>query len=426
MADTALTADAAPMADAAPAAVAASAAVVAPTAVVAPATVTASSAAAAPIAVTASAVLTPAAVAAPANTAPAPRRSVETHHPAEPRRAYRATLPCRAVPRCPFACSASAATAAPNASTATASTATASTTATATMASPTVLTFDAEGRAVDFDVWVDNLQLFLQCASRDGASLFYHTSSVSTAPAATADNMVCSQWTTRDAVARLAARIARYSSPATAALSRLMLPYLFPDLAACDFFLDIQQLAEETARLFISTIVRLHGIPSAIINDRDPKFTSKFWKEMWAQYGTKLQFSSAYHPQTDGQTEQTNQTMEQLIRTNCPDPARWEDSLAMLEFAFNNAPSSTTNYSPFFLNYGMDPMVPTTTTLDNPVPWSQTFVTELQEVREKAANAIRKANTNSRKYSDILRRDLILAAWQLVLIDTKNLRLPGH
>ncbi|CAI7884955.1 unnamed protein product [Closterium sp. NIES-54] len=130
------------------------------------------------------------------------------------------------------------------------------TAATASMASPTILTFDAEGRAVDFDVWVDDLQLFLQCDSRDGVSLFDHTSGVSTTPAATADCMVCSQWTTRDAVARLAVRshlppaerahfgqyntaqslydavVARYSSPATAALSRLMLPYHFPNLAA--------------------------------------------------------------------------------------------------------------------------------------------------------------------------------------------------
>ncbi|CAI7900986.1 unnamed protein product [Closterium sp. NIES-53] len=182
--------------------------------------------------------------------------------------------------------------------------------------------------------------------------------------------------------------------------------------------------AKETARLFIPTVVQLHRIPSAIISDRDPKFTSKFWKEKWAQYGTKLQFSSAYHPQTDGQTERTNQTMDQLIRINCSDPARWEDSLAMLEFAFNNAPSSTTNHSPFFLNYGMDPMVPTTTTLENPVPRSQTFVTELQEVCKKAANAIRKANTTSRKYADLLRRELVLTAGQLVLLYTKNLRLP--
>ncbi|CAI7818566.1 unnamed protein product, partial [Closterium sp. NIES-54] len=124
------------------------------------------------------------------------------------------------------------------------------------MASPNVLTFDAKGRAVDFEVWVDDLQLFLQCDSKDGVSLFDHMSGVVVAPATDADSTVCSQWTTRDAAACLADRshlpsaerahfsqyktartlydaiVARYSSPATAALSRLMLPYLFPDLAA--------------------------------------------------------------------------------------------------------------------------------------------------------------------------------------------------
>ncbi|CAI7754515.1 unnamed protein product, partial [Closterium sp. NIES-54] len=118
----------------------------------------------------------------------------------------------RREPRCPIEphCPARAALAATAASAATA--ATAATTTTAAMASPNVLTFDAEGRAVEFDVWVDDLQLFLQCDSKDGVSLFDHTSGVSPAPTATADT--------------------RYSSPATAALSHLMLPYLFPDLAA--------------------------------------------------------------------------------------------------------------------------------------------------------------------------------------------------
>ncbi|CAI7860188.1 unnamed protein product [Closterium sp. NIES-53] len=99
------------------------------------------------------------------------------------------------------------------------------------MAIPSVLTFDAEGRAVDFEVWVDDLQLFLQCDRADGLSLFDLTSGASPALPATADSTVRSQWTTRDAAARLAV-LTRYSSPATAALSRLMLPYLFPDLAA--------------------------------------------------------------------------------------------------------------------------------------------------------------------------------------------------
>ncbi|CAI7897668.1 unnamed protein product [Closterium sp. NIES-54] len=173
--------------------------------------------------------------------AAAPRRRAEPRRSAEPRRPAEPLRPTE--PRCPPSCTA-------------ASAASAFTAATAAMASPSVLTFDAEGHAVDFDVWVDDLQLFLQCDSWDGVSLLDHTSGVSTAPAATSDSTVRSQWTTRDAVARLAlcshlppaerahfgqyktatslyyAVVARYSSPTTAALSRLMLPYLFPDLAA--------------------------------------------------------------------------------------------------------------------------------------------------------------------------------------------------
>ncbi|CAI7749195.1 unnamed protein product [Closterium sp. NIES-53] len=131
------------------------------------------------------------------------------------------------------------------------------------MATPSVLTFDAEGRAVDFEVWLDDLQLFLQCDRADGLSLFDLTSGVSPAPPATADSTVRSQWATRDAAAHLVVRrhlptterahfsqyrsaqtlydavVARYSSPATAALSRLFLPYLFPDLAAFPIVTDL-------------------------------------------------------------------------------------------------------------------------------------------------------------------------------------------
>ncbi|CAI7880519.1 unnamed protein product [Closterium sp. NIES-53] len=131
------------------------------------------------------------------------------------------------------------------------------------MATPSVLTFDDESRAVDFEVWVDDLQLFLQCDRADGLSLFDLTSGASPAPPATADSTVRSQWATRDAAARLAVRrhlptterahfsqyrsaqtlydavVARYSSPATTALSRLFLPYLFPDLTAFPTVTDL-------------------------------------------------------------------------------------------------------------------------------------------------------------------------------------------
>ncbi|CAI5975570.1 unnamed protein product [Closterium sp. NIES-65] len=131
------------------------------------------------------------------------------------------------------------------------------------MATPSVLAFDAEGRAIDFEVWVDDLQLFLQCDRADGLSLFDLTSGASPAPAADTDPTVRSQWATRDAAARLAVRrhlptterahfsqyksaqtlynavVARYSSPTTAALSHLMLPYLFPNLTAFPTVADL-------------------------------------------------------------------------------------------------------------------------------------------------------------------------------------------
>ncbi|CAI7901653.1 unnamed protein product [Closterium sp. NIES-54] len=131
------------------------------------------------------------------------------------------------------------------------------------MATLSVLTFNAEGRAVDFEVWVDDLQLFLQCDRADCLSLFDLTSGASPAPGADAGATVRSQRATRDAAACLAVRrhlptaerahfsqyksaktlydavVARYSSPATAALSRLILPYLFPDLAAFPTVADL-------------------------------------------------------------------------------------------------------------------------------------------------------------------------------------------
>ncbi|CAI7752576.1 unnamed protein product [Closterium sp. NIES-53] len=152
-----------------------------------------------------------------------PRHPAESRRPTEPRCPAESRRPTE--PHCP-ACTAPTAT-----SVSAANAATAATAATAAMASPTVLTFDAEERAVDFDVWVDDLQLFLQCDSKDGVSLFDQMSGDTPAPTDTTDSTVHLQWTTCDAFARLVVRT-RYSSPATAAFSSLMLPYLFPNLAA--------------------------------------------------------------------------------------------------------------------------------------------------------------------------------------------------
>ncbi|GJP35916.1 hypothetical protein CLOM_g20457 [Closterium sp. NIES-68] len=116
---------------------------------------------------------------------------------------------------------------------------------------------------------------------------------------------------------------------------------------------------EETAQLFLRYIISQHGIPTTLISDRDPKFTSKFWKELMSLLGTKLAMSSAYHPQTDGQTERLNQIVEQLLCAACKDEiSKWDLHLPVLEFAYNNATHAATGQTPFFLCYRRHPLTP--------------------------------------------------------------------
>ncbi|GJP73431.1 hypothetical protein CLOP_g4144 [Closterium sp. NIES-67] len=116
---------------------------------------------------------------------------------------------------------------------------------------------------------------------------------------------------------------------------------------------------EETTQLFIRYIISQHGIPTTLISDRDPKFSSKFWKELMSLLGTKLAMSSAYHPQTDGHTERLNQIVEQLLRAACKDDiSKWDLHLPVVEFAYNNATHAATGQTPFFLCYGRHPLTP--------------------------------------------------------------------
>jgi transposase InsO family protein len=71
---------------------------------------------------------------------------------------------------------------------------------------------------------------------------------------------------------------------------------------------------DKLARLYVQNVVRLHGVPSAIISDRDSRSTSRFWQSLQKEMGTELKFSTAFHPQTDGQSERTNQILEDMLR----------------------------------------------------------------------------------------------------------------
>ncbi|CAN6679304.1 unnamed protein product [Malus baccata var. baccata] len=107
------------------------------------------------------------------------------------------------------------------------------------------------------------------------------------------------------------------------------------------------------AKLFISKIVKYHGVPVDIFSDRDPRFTSKFWVAFQESLGTRLLYSTAYHPQTDGQSEKTIQTLEDMLRYSVLQfNDGWHDCLDLMEFAYNNNFHSSIGMSPFGALYG--------------------------------------------------------------------------
>lgn len=112
----------------------------------------------------------------------------------------------------------------------------------------------------------------------------------------------------------------------------------------------------EIAELVFAEVYKYHGLPRTIVSDRDKWFTAAFWDHLHKLIGTKLNMSSAYHPESDGATERANKTMIQMIR-QCIGPKQkdWASKLPAIEFALNSAQSETTGFAPFFLNYGRMP-----------------------------------------------------------------------
>ena len=107
------------------------------------------------------------------------------------------------------------------------------------------------------------------------------------------------------------------------------------------------------ARYYIREVVRLHGVPANIVSDRDARFTSRFWQRFQEAMGTELQMSSAYHPQTDGQSERTIQILEDMLRACCMDwGGSWEQYLALAEFTYNNSFQASIGMPPFEALYG--------------------------------------------------------------------------
>ncbi|KAG4037960.1 hypothetical protein PC123_g26479 [Phytophthora cactorum] len=116
--------------------------------------------------------------------------------------------------------------------------------------------------------------------------------------------------------------------------------------------------AVQTARLFVDMVFKHHGMPLDIVSDRDPRFTARFWQEVFTLLGTQLSMSTANHPQTDGQTERVNRVLGYLLKSYAHSFQQWSDCLPMAEFAINNSVHASTGHIPFYVNAMRHPRLP--------------------------------------------------------------------
>lgn len=168
--------------------------------------------------------------------------------------------------------------------------------------------------------------------------------------------------------------------------------------------------ATNIAQLFLDNIYKLHGIPKSITSDRDKIFTSQFWRALFQLAGTKLQLSTSYHPQTDGQTERLNRCVEQYIRGMVSHrPKQWCHWLSLAEWWYNTTYNSAIKMSPFEALYGIQPR-------QLCIPAShRTSVDTVQDfqLRREAMNillqeAIKSAQNRYKQYADAKRSDMTL------------------
>ncbi|GKE05005.1 putative reverse transcriptase domain-containing protein [Tanacetum coccineum] len=165
---------------------------------------------------------------------------------------------------------------------------------------------------------------------------------------------------------------------------------------------------DKLARMYLKEVVTRHGIPVSIICDRDPRFASNFWRSLQNALGTNLDMSTAYHPQTDGQSERTIQTLEDMLRACAIDFGKgWVNHLPLVEFSYNNSYHASIKAAPFEALYGRK--------CRSPVCWTEVGEAQIlgpeliQETTEKIVQIkqrMQAARDRQKSYADLKRKPM--------------------
>jgi hypothetical protein len=178
------------------------------------------------------------------------------------------------------------------------------------------------------------------------------------------------------------------------------------------------------AELYLARIVSLHGVPKVIVSDRGSQFTSRFWNSLHEALGTKLSFSTTYHPQMGGQTKRVNQILEDMLRACVLSyGAKWEDCLPFAEFSYNNSYQASLQMAPFEALYGRK--------CRTPLNWSETgesqvfgpdVIKEAEEQVQLIRNRLKAAQSRQKGYADSRRRPLTFQAGDFVYLRVTPLK----
>jgi hypothetical protein len=178
------------------------------------------------------------------------------------------------------------------------------------------------------------------------------------------------------------------------------------------------------AKLYMARIVCLHGVPKKIVSDRGTQFTSHFLQQLHEALGTHLKFSSAYHPQIDGQTERTNQILEDMLRACAlQDKIGWDKRLPYVEFSYNNSYQASLKMSPFEALYGRN--------CRTPLHWDQPgerqvfgpdILLEVEENIIMVRENLKTAQSRQRSYADTKRRELNFEVGDYVYLKVSPIR----
>ena len=186
--------------------------------------------------------------------------------------------------------------------------------------------------------------------------------------------------------------------------------------------------SQDLASAFMERVVSNHGLPTKLVSDRDPRITGDFFSSFFRRLGSKLNISTAYHPQTDGQTEVIHPQLGVLLRAYAhPLNDTWAEQLPVIQLAYNSTTSSATGVTPFAANYGFEPTLPSAVIMPSFVsPAADDYLDRLRDIQSLVRSHLQVAQDRARQVYDRHHQSFTFAVGDRVRLSTAHLRLQGQ